>query len=283
VLVLALASCADEAVVELVPRNPDDLDADGVPNAADDCPEAYDPEQHDEDLDGAGDRCDVCPSIPDQQTDGGEQGRGGFGDGIGDACDPRPGVDGDVLVFFDPLVDATVDWIGEGWGIGADVARAASPARFESPLKFSGDGLWAEIQVPSLIWLSGGYVEVAVDGDGVTGGLRCGVETDTDGDGRDEMVAEEIGGMIVRQPLAGRARAPLQISVWRTINIERMAKLKCIVNGKVIEMPVTEGVPAGTFAFASRGAITDVSSLLVYTFPINPCAFSTERRCEPVH
>jgi len=33
-------------------------------------------------------------------------------------------------------------------------------------------------------------------------------------------------------------------------------------------------VPAGTWSFASVGAITDVSSVVVYTFPINPCARS---------
>jgi hypothetical protein len=279
VLVLALASCTDPEVFDPAPRDPNDLDADGVPNAADVCPENYDPEQHDDDGDGAGDQCDVCPAIPDNQID--TPGRG-FGDGIGDACDPRPAIDGDQLGYFDAFAGTKIDWIGEGWGIGADVARAVTTSRFESPFDLQGDGLWAEIHVSTLIKLAGGGVEVAVDGNGESGGLRCGVETDTDDDGRDEIVAEEIDGAVVRVPLAGKVKPPLRISVWRTIDIDRHAKMKCIVNGIVIEMPVDEAASAGTFAFASRGFITDVSSLVVYTFPINPCSFGDAglRRCD---
>jgi hypothetical protein len=76
----------------------DDLDGDGVPNAADDCPFIVDPDQADRDGDGLGDACDRtddddvdgdgrlnaddnCPFVANpEQADG-------DGDGFGDACD----------------------------------------------------------------------------------------------------------------------------------------------------------------------------------------------------
>src|SRR5207244_3414934 len=39
-----------------------DTDADGIPDAADDCPMVADPDQRDTDGDGAGDACDPCPA-----------------------------------------------------------------------------------------------------------------------------------------------------------------------------------------------------------------------------
>ena len=63
---------------------PGDQDADGVPDALDDCPRKYNPDQHDSDGDGVGDACDNCPTVfnPDQ-TDTDE-------DTFGDACDNCP-------------------------------------------------------------------------------------------------------------------------------------------------------------------------------------------------
>ena len=61
-----------------------DTDGDGVPDAQDNCPTKYNPDQKDADGDGIGDGCDNCPNIanPSQlDTDG---------DGIGDVCDNCP-------------------------------------------------------------------------------------------------------------------------------------------------------------------------------------------------
>jgi len=58
-----------------------DPDDDGVCDARDVCPNAFDPHQLDRDEDGVGDACDSCPYVADrgqQDTDG---------DGLGDACD----------------------------------------------------------------------------------------------------------------------------------------------------------------------------------------------------
>jgi hypothetical protein len=88
-----------------------DADADGIPDAADDCPAVPDPAQRDTDHDGVGDACqgggppdgdgdgvpdatDDCPAVPNaDQADA-------DGDGIGDACDTTggghdPDADGD--------------------------------------------------------------------------------------------------------------------------------------------------------------------------------------------
>lgn len=47
---------------ELLP--PADTDADGIPDAIDNCPNAPNPDQADADGDGIGDACDPCPNIP---------------------------------------------------------------------------------------------------------------------------------------------------------------------------------------------------------------------------
>jgi len=65
-------SCS-EAGVDLTPPRPDfrpdidpavDMDGDGVPNAKDNCPTIFNPNQSDADKDGAGDVCDCAPSDP---------------------------------------------------------------------------------------------------------------------------------------------------------------------------------------------------------------------------
>ncbi len=58
-----------------------DQDGDGVPDAIDNCPTTYNPDQADADGDGVGDACDNCvhtPNTDQADTDG---------DGIGDVCD----------------------------------------------------------------------------------------------------------------------------------------------------------------------------------------------------
>ncbi len=43
--------------------DPNDRDADGEPNATDNCPSVYNPGQEDADMDGKGDVCDPCPTV----------------------------------------------------------------------------------------------------------------------------------------------------------------------------------------------------------------------------
>ncbi|MBN1945692.1 MAG: thrombospondin type 3 repeat-containing protein [Bradymonadales bacterium] len=72
-----------------------DRDGDGIPDARDNCPDLYNPDQSDSDHDGLGDACDPtdtdgdgipdaadnCPTIHNPQQEDRDQ------DGIGDACD----------------------------------------------------------------------------------------------------------------------------------------------------------------------------------------------------
>jgi hypothetical protein len=66
----------------------DDLDADGVTDAADNCPHAANADQADADGDGSGDVCDDCPGLPNPDQ------RDRDRDGLGDACDADRDGDG---------------------------------------------------------------------------------------------------------------------------------------------------------------------------------------------
>lgn len=268
-VLVILAACSDVEPLHLAPLDPDDIDADDVPNAVDNCPERYNDDQHDEDGDGVGDACDVCPTVVDDQADLGEQDALGFGDGVGDACDPRPSRDGDVLERLDLFTaDSSENYTGVGWAIGAGVARTVADARWTNADKLQGDGLRAQIHISLLVWLSGGAIEVGVDGDGLDDGATC-VIRHTGGD-FDELIATEVGGASMAMQIAPVA-APFTLSAWRTISLDRTSRLRCILDDTELVLPLALAVESGTYEFASSGAITDVDSLAVYTFPINPC------------
>jgi len=85
------------------PPQPGDRDGDGILDAADKCPDVFDPLQRDHDNDGFGDACDGCPPFASATNDDTD------GDGVGDSCDPHPATPGDKIAvwfgFFDE--DAT--------------------------------------------------------------------------------------------------------------------------------------------------------------------------------
>jgi hypothetical protein len=117
-----------------------DTDGDGIPDAADDCPNVADPEQRDTDGDGVGDACDDCPSTPDPtQADR-------DGDGVGDACDDCPSTPnadqtdsdhdgiGDACAPGVPLADTDGDGVPD---VADDCPTVPDPAQADR----DGDGI----------------------------------------------------------------------------------------------------------------------------------------------
>jgi hypothetical protein len=98
-----------------------DDDDDGVPLAADNCPDAYNPDQADRDGDGVGDLCDACPDDPNK-SDPGECGCGVPGDGDSDV-DGVPDCFDNCPLFYNP--DQT-DSDGDGYGDACDGAPGAA-------------------------------------------------------------------------------------------------------------------------------------------------------------
>ncbi len=99
---------------------PDDYDNDGINDNADNCPNAYNPDQSDFDNDTVGDVCDSCPGInnPDQAD--------ADADGVGDACgDNCPGTAngsdlGTCVKAIGGMVVGTGVPCTSSWGCGSD-------------------------------------------------------------------------------------------------------------------------------------------------------------------
>lgn len=277
VLVLAIAACGHTAAQP--DANPDDLDGDGIANAADNCPQRANPDQHDEDGDGLGDICDNCPAVanPGQADSTETQVALQLPDGVGDACDLRPALSGDRMAAFYPFYDPSrdADWTAAGWSVVGDTATAdgaaAWSAREGQPFYY---GLMVELRMSTLTWLgTSGDVRVAIDGDGVQVGAACAIEADRDGDGNDELVAAEAGGATMSTslgvPVAGM---PVEITSWRSIDdLLQTASLRCIVRvgdiTKILSIPTTDLDTAGAYAVAASDAHAVATSVIVYTSP----------------
>jgi thrombospondin type 3 repeat protein len=273
---VALAWSCDGSDPPPTPVDPNDLDGDGIPNAADICPQRFDSApEHDEDGDGLGDECDNCPTVfnPDQSDIG--EGALQFPDGVGDACDPRVGRGGDKLVaLFAFERDESAAFEGVGWTIASDQAIADSDARWTGVRTAQGDGIAAAIRVPVLVWMqpSGGAIDVVVDGDGGALSELCGLEQDTDGDGFDEVVARVAGRGETRMSLGMPLMGEITISARRLIDVMRVATLTCDIThqGQHLKLEMEgEDVGIGAYTMAAIAAHAEVTSLVVYTAPFN--------------
>jgi len=97
---LAVVNLGSDTVSVLMNLTANDVDADGVADLCDNCPNDPNPGQADADGDGFGDVCDICPGFDDNiDTDG---------DGIPDGCDTCP-TNPDPLCCCDLAGDANND------------------------------------------------------------------------------------------------------------------------------------------------------------------------------
>ena len=112
-----------------------DTDGDGKLDSEDNCVDVANADQRNHDDDARGDACDLCPHIADAGGDSDS-------DQIGDACDPRAGID--TLIAFDGFYDdSTVitSWTRSGgtWSVSG------------GKLRQTGTNTWAFITLPQSI------------------------------------------------------------------------------------------------------------------------------------
>jgi hypothetical protein len=248
--------------------DPDDLDGDGIANVVDNCARADNPDQHDEDGDGLGDVCDNCPTTANPtQADTTEVAVNSFEDGVGDACDYRPGFAGDqVGAFFSWATAEQMNaWTGTGWTIDSDELRTIGAARWQIKRGEAGNGLIVVARITALD-LSGGALTIALDGDGIDAGLTCTLQQ-----GGAELVARELGGatsvasIAVLDPIA-----PRTLVAWRrvtTVTNELECRIEQGSSHAEASIVLIDDTFIGSYVLASSGAIASLSSVIVLTSP----------------
>jgi hypothetical protein len=118
------ASVIPEIDASTLDGSPADLDGDGKPNTADNCPGKPNLDQHDEDADGVGDVCDNCPHVANANQ--AATGEAATPNGAGDACDPRPTLPGDTIQkFYSFHVLPSLTTTEGTWALDADTYRFA--------------------------------------------------------------------------------------------------------------------------------------------------------------
>lgn len=245
-----------------------------------------DPVLHDEDGDGFPDSCDVCPTVVDPlQSDTTERDSHAFPDGVGDACDIAPGLSGEDLAALFTFVEDTPRLIGTGWTVAADMATAADPARWVARDAEVGDGLAVRARIET--WASTGTITVATDGDAIVSGLVCALVRDRDGDGRDELDAFQIDGAMATKSVPALA-GDFTLTAWRSIDRLRMGRLHCELRYGTtgiqrIDVPMADDTTTGFYVLGASGGSVTLSSVAVYTQPLQPCpaAAACEGLTEP--
>jgi hypothetical protein len=248
--------------------NPDDLDGDGILNAADNCPSRSNADQHDEDADSLGDACDNCPTIAnvDQRDTTEANTRDQFPDGVGDACDLRPGLGGDEIarMFSFAGADQASAWTGSGWAITSDAAQVMGDAQWQTRANQMGDG---QILVAEIAALAGaGELTISIDGNGVESGAAC---TLSNG----QLIAHDLAnGGSTSVPIT-LTSDPLTLVAWRSVTgtITRVATLTCrVTQGGVTQSAdqvLSDDTVLGNQAIVGVNVTASISSLTVYTSP----------------
>jgi hypothetical protein len=240
------------------------------PDARPSCAETADP--HDEDGDGFFDACDNCPAIENNQADTTEIEMRAFADGVGDACDPRPGASGDDLHgFYSFASDAQGSaWTGSGFSISDDAAHAAGQASWTSARPAASDGgLLVLAQISSVTFGAAGALSITLDGDGVGAGATCAL-------GGLGVTATEVGGASSTTMFtdAIEPMEPMTFSAWRIVVLTpmgRAAEIRCrVTRGGVTKdarVMLTDDLVSGSHVISVSDASLTIASLSVYTSP----------------
>ncbi len=262
-----LVACDGEPA--LPDADPNDVDGDGIANAADNCASKRNADQHDEDGDLIGDVCDNCPTVENlAQADTTEVAVHAFEDGVGDACDYRPGLAGDQVGAFYTWAspDQVNAFTGTGWTVDSDELHAQGGARWEVKRGESGDGLIVAARATSSD-LTGGALAIAIDGDGVNVGLTCTLRRGASGE---ELVAHEVGGAETITNVTSDPLMPRTLVAWRRVTtVDKV--LECRVDQGTTKqqttIPLTDDLIIGTYSVVSDGASASLSSVIVLTAP----------------
>lgn len=269
-VLLLLAACDGEPAWP--DADPNDVDGDGIANADDNCEHVRNVDQHDEDGDAIGDVCDNCPTIANPtQADTTEVANGAFEDGVGDACDFRPGLSGDRLaaLYTWANVEQGNAFTGTGWRIEADELRAAGTARWTARRGEQGDGIIVVARIVSLAQLDGGTLMIAIDGNGTTAGATCTLRATTAG--ATELVAQEVGGAVdvASIGVVDGSDAP-QLVAWRRLTAAAN-QLECrLLRGTQaigVTIALTDDLITGAYAIGSEATSASLSSVIVWTSP----------------
>ena len=267
-IVCLLAACEGEPAGP--DADPNDLDGDGIANADDNCANDRNPDQHDEDGDLFGDACDNCPATANPtQADTTEVAVNAFADGVGDACDYRPGLSGDVVgAFFTwATEEQSSAWTGSGWMISADELHTAGAARWQAERGEQGDGLIVVARMTA-VDLAGGAVTLAIDGDGINAGVTCTLRATGSGS---ELVANEIGGAMELTSVTPTSFVGSQSLVaWRRITAassELACRLERGTQQTENTITLVDDLITGAYSISSGGAAVSLSSLIVLTSP----------------
>lgn len=266
-LCCVIAACDGQPA--LPDADPNDVDGDGIANADDNCAQRRNPDQHDEDGDLLGDACDNCPTVVNPaQADTTEVAVHAFEDGVGDACDYRPGFAGDqVGAFYTWAAPEQMNaFTGTGWTIDRDELHAQGAARWQVKRGEQGDGLIVAARMTA-VDLGGGSLSIAIDGDGINAGLTCTLRTGTSGE---ELVAREVGAAQTIANVSGDPAQPRTLVAWRRVTTVKN-ELECRVDQGTIKtetsIPLTDGLIVGSYALISDGASASLSSVIVVTAP----------------
>ena len=273
----------DVIVTDVVEAGPRDADAEPPPrpdadggtppiDVRDSGPTCWGtPTANDEDNDGLVDECDNCPSVSNaNQADVGEVNMGGTADGVGDACDPRPGAGGDSIFLFDGMNFTTIPstWTnvgGTGWtasgtsltpngtGTGQELERA-----FPSAL---GNYL-AETAFTFTALTTNGSASIPFRTNPARDGWGCAVGT-VNSTGQ-ILLTLVTGGVGEASPLTATIADPQVGSRYRLLAGGYSTNLYCMISGGTRLNRTTTGSTSGESGIRASGSSATFEYLLIY-------------------